>query len=239
MKKKIFLFFLLKSFYVTTSIEYEIFEYSIQDIRMRKTLSSTNQKTKAPVAIDQQEYVQALHENILLEQKNIPEKIQSTEKPRQQEDEITEKKQEAFAPSMNKKELIKNSHYVQKEFDILAFEPVITKKHENPIHSKSTCSTVTFTIENNITKEMITYNHWSGSYTPEFSIVINETEITNTIDLDVPLDQPLKIQYKAIFPYGYSSSDFINYTPNISVRKITLAFDWHKTPRIIINEIHK
>ncbi len=243
MKKYFFLFCILTFFSATASIEYEIFEYSIKDIRMRKTVCSIHQQNTTQDTIDQDEYIQTVPEHISLEQKSIPEIVQKKEDQIEKHDKVSEKKQEDAAPLKpllaKKKSITHSSHYAQKEFDILSLEPVITKKHENYLHSNNTNSTIIVSIQNNITQEMITYNHWSGSYTPDFSLIVNETEITKTMDLDIPVNQPLKIQYKALFPYGYSSTDYINYTPNKTTKKIVIEFNWHKNPRIIITEIPK
>lgn len=133
--------------------------------------------------------------------------------------------------------LEKQTPQLKKDIDILNAKPFITEP-SGTLHTKNNMQqTLTITACSTITQEMITYHHWSGSYTPEFTIAINETIISLDNEVVISSTQgPFKIEYKAVFPYGYSSADSIEYQPHESIKKIILGFDWHRSPRIIITE---
>lgn len=129
---------------------------------------------------------------------------------------------------------------------------VITQTHTSPQENKrtttqlqsqngeshtSTVTTRSITLHNKITKEMITYAHWSGSYTPDFYITINDEILTSETPKSITLEpqKSYTIAYHAKFPYGYSATDSITYTPEQGAQEAFITFDWHETPRIIIN----
>lgn len=91
----------------------------------------------------------------------------------------------------------------------------------------------TVQITNGITTEMTQYHHWSGTYTPEFSVKVNEKTIKpgQTAEIEAPNNQ-IAVTYHAQFPHRRTSEETINCT--VSQNTATITFDWNKKPRILI-----
>jgi hypothetical protein len=108
-------------------------------------------------------------------------------------------------------------------------------KKEKEIAKKEQPRTVQIT--NAITKEMITYSHWSGSYEPEFVLQVNNNTIAMGETKTITLSQnSLFIQYDANFSYGYSSSDTITTELENPTSQIVVNFDWKNSPRVNVEQ---
>ncbi len=95
----------------------------------------------------------------------------------------------------------------------------------------------TIEIKNGITQDMITYHHWTGKHTPEFTISLNGKEIKSDQKAEIPVtDDKLTVNYTFNFAKGYYKD---SKKVEISVpegKTFLMQFSWKQTPNIIINK---
>ncbi|RTL07423.1 hypothetical protein EKK58_01580 [Candidatus Dependentiae bacterium] len=91
------------------------------------------------------------------------------------------------------------------------------------------------TIINSITPEKTAYAHWSGTYQPEFKVMVNGTQVENNTQKSIELhknENTISITYHAQFPANHKSEGNIAIAINENTQKIVLDFDWNSEPRL-------
>lgn len=94
-------------------------------------------------------------------------------------------------------------------------------------------------IQNNITNEMIDYNHWSGLYHPEFSIEINGQKLKPGEEIEINLEYDiLDIMYIYSFAHGFCTGKrTCHLTVPLEENHFSLIFTWNEHPHIKLEPI--
>lgn len=93
-------------------------------------------------------------------------------------------------------------------------------------------------VKNSILPENLTYQHWTGTHTPqEFKITINDIDITHQSLLDMPLtDDQITMSYSYNFMNGmYKNTRNVVYTVEKNATDIEINFNWAQKSRIIVS----
>lgn len=102
--------------------------------------------------------------------------------------------------------------------------------------TKSTRSTK-IEVKNNITPEMLVYNHWSGSYKPtvfEITIVGNRVAQNAIIETEV-VNDIITIRYDYSFMNGYKTgSREIQFLLQPGKKQYGLTFSWHAPMHLVL-----
>jgi|GEM_PF-4580404 len=97
---------------------------------------------------------------------------------------------------------------------------------------------VNISITNNITKEMITYKHWSGSYAPSiFTITISGNQLSNnqTTTTKTTTQNTITIRYDYSFANGYKTgSREIEFIISPEKTQYALTFSWQHPTHLIL-----
>ncbi|HEB41672.1 MAG TPA: hypothetical protein ENI08_01460 [Candidatus Dependentiae bacterium] len=100
------------------------------------------------------------------------------------------------------------------------------KKHHKPINK-------TITVKNNITTDMITYKHWTGTHEPFFILTVNGKKIEQGKQEEITVkDNRLEVRYDYSFANGFRKDTTIvscNIEKNAKDVDITFSWDdeWH------------
>lgn len=93
-------------------------------------------------------------------------------------------------------------------------------------------------ITNNITKEMLTYKHWSGSYAPSiFAITIGGDRLLNneTVQVQATTQNTITIRYDYSFANGYKTgSREIEFIISPEKTQYALTFSWGSPTHLIL-----
>jgi hypothetical protein len=93
----------------------------------------------------------------------------------------------------------------------------------------------TVKITHAITQDMITYHHWTGKHTPEFTISLNGKEIKSDQTTEIPVtDDKLLVNYTFNFAKGYYKDSKKVEIALPEGEKFVMQFSWKQTPNIII-----
>jgi hypothetical protein len=125
------------------------------------------------------------------------------------------------------------------EPDIL-LEPAPISNNTN----KSTTDTViprdrTITIQNDITHKMITYKHWTGSYTPSiFDVSINGQILKEGEKRSITIhDNKLIISYRYSFMKGYRvGARNITFKVNPEAQLLSITFAWKNKWHVLLDQ---
>jgi hypothetical protein len=110
---------------------------------------------------------------------------------------------------------------------------VIQEKKIEQVDAKKEARTIE--IKNCITKDMITYHHWTGKHTPEFNVKVNGKEVKEAVSASIPVaNDKVNIEYSFNFANGYYKD-----TKKLEVavpegNQFALEFSWKTTPNIKI-----
>ncbi|OQA34090.1 MAG: hypothetical protein BWY54_00892 [Candidatus Dependentiae bacterium ADurb.Bin331] len=111
----------------------------------------------------------------------------------------------------------------------------VEQKLDTTVLPQKKNETRTIEIKHCISQDMITYHHWTGKHTPEFTISLNDKEIKPDQAAQIPVvDNKLMVNYTFNFAKGYYKD---SKKVEISVpegKKFQLQFSWKQTPNIII-----
>jgi hypothetical protein len=119
---------------------------------------------------------------------------------------------------------------------IKELKPQRQKKKKLP-HQKKQSKPRPLIIENNINNQMISYRHWTGTYTPEFSLKVNNIIIPAQGSTEVLIEKSeCIVAYDAHFPLDNRSQEAFSVKLKDDTKKIGITFDWEKKPRIHIVE---
>lgn len=92
-------------------------------------------------------------------------------------------------------------------------------------------------IKNAITQDMITYHHWTGKHTPEFTISLNGKESKSDQTIEIPVtDDKLTVNYTFNFAKGYYKDSKKVEIVLPEGKKFVMQFSWKQTPNIIFNK---
>lgn len=89
----------------------------------------------------------------------------------------------------------------------------------------------------NISKEMTSYKHGPATYTPEFTLKVDDITVplASSVELCLKNNECL-LSYEAKFPYSYASSDKRVVKIAETTKELEVSFDWSKDPRILVTE---
>lgn len=92
-------------------------------------------------------------------------------------------------------------------------------------------------VKNNITDKMLKHPKAFG-YMPAFSVSVNNTEIAQGQERDIPLeDDKLIVEYRYNYLKGYrTGSKKIQFSVPVEKNEVNLGFDWSNDQRILTSE---
>lgn len=94
----------------------------------------------------------------------------------------------------------------------------------------------TVEIQNSIDDTMTTYSHWTGNYTPDFSISINDQTLEKGKSQKVAVqDNQLAIRYHYNFVKGVcTGSKIVTFNIEPKLDKLSVTFSWKNEWRLMI-----
>lgn len=95
-------------------------------------------------------------------------------------------------------------------------------------------------IKNGITKEMLTYKHWTGSHTPStFVVTIANHQLGEhaTVETETTTQKTIVIRYDYSFMHGYKTgSREIEFGVLENKKQYLLTFSWHQPGHLVLED---
>jgi hypothetical protein len=107
-------------------------------------------------------------------------------------------------------------------------EKLVTASQETiPTEQKSP-----ITITNAITPDMLSYKHWTGTYSPDtFTVSVNGNPLQSGESCAIAHNTTVEVQYEYSFVNGYRTGKEIeSYTMNENSSTGTITFSWNNKP---------
>ncbi|HEX2978338.1 MAG TPA: hypothetical protein VHO47_04435 [Candidatus Babeliales bacterium] len=117
----------------------------------------------------------------------------------------------------------------------IAAPVIMSEQKKEPVIAQKEKKGRTVQIKNSITKDMITYHHWTGKHTPDFVLKINGNEVKQGVTASVPVENnAVKFEYIFNFANGYYKDTKKAEFTLPAGDAFELDFSWKSQPNIKI-----